>query len=79
MGTDELKHKAKQRLQDEGHPLDDSYQCRINVELIGKGAGCTVEFSKGFYQPVYSVEFSRKGEIQRVRKSIAIEGQPGRP
>jgi hypothetical protein len=40
MDADEMKHKAKQRLIQEGHQLDDSYQCRINVELIGRGAGC---------------------------------------
>jgi hypothetical protein len=79
MDADELKHKAKQRLEAEGHPLDDSWQCRIQVELIGKGAGCMVEFSKGFGQPVYSVEFNRKGEVQRVTKSIAIEGGPEKP
>src|SRR5688572_8515819 len=63
MDADELKHKAKQRLLEEGHQVDDSYECSINVELIGKGAGCTVEFSKGFGKRMYFVDFDRKGKI----------------
>ena len=79
MDMDELKYRAKQRLQAEGHPLDDSYQCWINVELISRSAGCMVWFSKGFGQPVYRVEFNREGEVRNVTKSIAVEGQPGMP
>ncbi len=79
MDADELKHKAKQRLKDEGHQLDDSYQCRINVELIGKGVGCTVGFSKGFGDKIYFVEFDAKGKIQKVRTGVAVEGRGSRP
>ena len=73
MDTDELKHKAKQKLLEEGHQLDDSYECCINVELIGKGAACTVEFSKDFGKPMYLVDFDRKGKIQKVRSGIMVE------
>jgi len=73
MSSDELKHKAKQKLREEGHQLDDFYECCINVELIGKGAGCTVEFSKGFGKRMYFVDFDRKGKIQKVTSGIAVE------
>jgi len=73
MSSDELKHKAKQKLREEGHQVDDSYECCINVELIGKGAGCTVEFSKGFGKRMYFVDFDRKGKIQKVRSGIMVE------
>ena len=74
MDADELKHKAKQRLSQEGHRIDDSHQCRINVELLGRGAGCTVEFSKGFGERIYFVDFDRAGKIQRVRSGTVVEG-----
>jgi hypothetical protein len=73
MDTDELKHKARQRLLEEGHQVDDSYECCINVALIGKGAGCTVEFYKGFGKRMYFVDFDRKGKIQKVRTGIMLE------
>jgi hypothetical protein len=73
MDADELKHKAKQKLREEGHQVDDSHDCCINVELIGKGAGCTVEFSKGFGKRMYFVDFDRKGKIQKVRTGIMVE------
>jgi hypothetical protein len=79
MDADEMKHKAKQRLRQEGYQLDDSYQCRIHVELIGGGAGCTVDFMKGFGHPVYHVDFDRAGKIQRVRAAVAVEGRGARP
>ena len=74
-----MKHKAKQRLKQEGHQLDDSYQCSINVELIGRGAGCTVTLSKGFGSRIYFVDFDRAGRIQRVRSGMEVEGRGGRP
>jgi len=79
MDADELKHIARQRLKADGHQVDDSYQCRIHVELIGRGAGCTVDFMKGFGHPVYHVDFDRAGKIQRVRTGVKIEGRGESP
>ena len=73
MDADELRHQAKQLLRDQGHPLDDSYQCRMHIELMGKRTVCTVEFVKGFGDTIYFVEFNRRGEIQQVRSGLAVE------
>lgn len=73
MDADELRHKARQRLKADGYQMDDSYQCRVHVQ--SSGAGCTVDFMKGFGHPVYFVEFDRGGRIRRVRTGVAVEGR----
>ena len=65
MDGDELKHKARQKLREEGNQVDDSYECCINVEQIGKHAGCTVEFYKGFGDRIFLWTLIERGRFRR--------------
>jgi hypothetical protein len=79
MDADEMKHKARQRLKQEAHQLDDSYECNITVDVLGRGTFCTATFSKGFGNRIYFVDFDRAGQIQSVRSGNEVEGRVGKP
>ena len=58
---EEIRDAAKQLLKNKGHQIEDSFHYDINISLVGKDAGCAVNFIDSPRRMRYIVEFDGKG------------------
>lgn len=74
--TEELRTNALSVLSKKGYAMPETSKCAINVQVVGKEAGCVVMFWDHNAKMRYVVTFDAHGKVSKVRSSAIRHGTP---